>query len=62
MLQSAMSSYMPKMESIAEMRKAELAEMKSKIRLEPYEVESWFDKEIEKLSTMNVTDMMNKLR
>ena len=62
LLQSAASAYMPKMESIAEERRKELTEMKSKITTKPEEVERWFDKEIEKLGTMNVSDIMNKLR
>ena len=62
MLQNAMSAYMPKMESIAETRRAELTEIKSKIRTEPDEVEKWFDKEIEKLNTMNASEMIEKLR
>ena len=62
LLQNAMSAYMPKVESIAESRRAELTEMKSKIKTEPEEVEKWFDKEIEKLSTMDASSMLEKLR
>jgi len=61
MLQSAASAYMPQLGSIAESRKAELVEIKSKIHTSPEEVEAWFDKEIEKLGTMNVSEMLNKL-
>jgi hypothetical protein len=62
LMQNAASAYMPRLESIAEGRKAELTEMKSKIRTKPEEVEEWFDKEILKLGSMNVSDMLQKLR
>jgi ATP-dependent Lon protease len=62
LLQNAMSAYMPKVESIAESRRAELTEMKSKVKTEPEEVEKWFEKEIEKLSTMDASSMLQKLR
>ena len=62
MLQSAASAYMPQLGSIAESRKAELIEIKSLINTKPEEVEAWFDKEIEKVGKMDVSDMMNKLR
>ena len=61
MLESAASAYMPQLGSIAESRKAELVEIKSKIHTSPEEVEAWFDKEIKKLGTMNVSEMLNKL-
>ena len=61
MLQSAASAYMPQLGSIAETRRAELTEIKSKIRSNPEEVEAWFDKEIDKVGKMDVTDMLNKL-
>ena len=62
MLQSAASAYMPQLDSIAEARRAELAEIKALIRTKPEEVEAWFDKEIEKVGKMDVSDMMSKLR
>jgi hypothetical protein len=57
MLQSAASAYMPKLCSIAESRRAELIEIKSLIRTKPEEVEAWFDKEIEKIGKMDLSDM-----
>ena len=62
MLQSAASAYMPQLGSIADSRRAELIEIKSLIRTKPEEVETWFDKEIEKVGKMDVSDMLNKLR
>jgi hypothetical protein len=62
LMQNAVSTYLPRFESMAESRRAELTEIKSKIRTKPEEVEEWFDKEILKLGTLNVSDMLNKLR
>ena len=62
MLQSAASAYIPQLGSIAESRRAELIEIKSIVRTKPEEVEAWFDKEIEKVGKMDVSDMLNKLR
>ena len=62
MLQSAASAYMPQLGSIAESRRQELIEIKSLIRTNPEEVEAWFDKEIEKVGKMDVSDMLGKLR
>ena len=62
LMESAASAYMPKLEEIAETRRAELAEMKSKVRDDPEQVEMWFDKEMEKLSKIDVGDMMGKLK
>ena len=62
MLQSAASAYIPQLGSIAESRRAELIEIKSIVRTKPEEVEAWFDKEIDKVGKMDVSDMLNKLR
>jgi HPt (histidine-containing phosphotransfer) domain-containing protein len=60
-MESAASAYLPRLEHIAEQRRTELIEMKSKVRTEPEQVESWFDKEIEKLGNMDIKDLMNKV-
>jgi hypothetical protein len=62
LLQNAISAYMPKIEVIAEVRRKEMTDLKSKIREEPEKVEGWFNKEIEELGTMNIPDMTNKLQ
>ena len=58
LMESAASAYLPQIEKMAEARKAELAEMKASVRADPEKVEAWLDKEIDKLSNMDVKDMM----
>ena len=48
MIESATSAYIPKVER-AKARKAELEDMKVKVRTNPEQVEEWFVKEIDKL-------------
>ncbi len=62
LVQNAASTYTPRLESIAEARRAELTELKAKIRTKPEEVEEWFEREIIKLGSVNVSDMLQKLR
>ena len=50
LMESATLYYMPRIEEMARARKAELEEMKVKVRTSPAEVEAWFGKEIQKLS------------
>jgi vacuolar-type H+-ATPase subunit E/Vma4 len=61
LMQNAVSAYMPKIESMRESRKAELEALKEAVRSKPEEVEAWFDKELKKLESMNVSDMMSNL-
>ena len=61
LMESAASAYMPRLEQMADNRRAELMEIKSKVRTNPEQVEEWFDKEIEKLGTMDIKDLMNKV-
>ena len=58
LMEGAAAAYMPKLEEMAKARKAELEEMRSKVRVSPEEVETWFNKEIDKLGNMDVKDMM----
>jgi hypothetical protein len=58
LMESATSSYMPKVEEMAKARKAELEEIKIKVRTSPEQVEAWFDKEIEKLQNMDIKEIM----
>ena len=62
LMENAAWAYMPRIESIAEARRSELAEVKSKIRTKPQEVEDWFNKEIEKLGSIDLSGMLNKVR
>jgi hypothetical protein len=58
LMESAASAYLPQIEKMAQARKAELEEMKASVRADPEKVEAWFDKEINKLSNMDVKDLM----
>ena len=58
MIEGATSAYLPKLEEKAKARKAELEEMKVKVRTNPEQVEEWFDKEIDKLQNMDIKDIM----
>jgi hypothetical protein len=62
LLQNVTSAYMPKFQNIAQTRSNELADMKAKVRTSPEDVEAWFDKEIEKLSNVDVTGLMEKMK
>jgi hypothetical protein len=61
LIESAASAYMPKLEEMAEARRAELLEIRSKVRTNPERVEMWLDKEIEKLSSMDIKDLVGKI-
>ena len=61
LMESAAGAYMPKIEQMADQRKKELTETKSKIRSDPEAVEVWFDQEIEKLEKMDPKDLFGKI-
>lgn len=58
MIESATSAYIPQVEEKAKARKAELQEMKVKVRANPEQVEEWFNKEIDKLENINIKEIM----
>ena len=58
MIEGATSAYLPKLEEKAKARKAELEEMKVKVRTNPEQVEEWFEKEIVKLQNIDIKDIM----
>ena len=58
MIESATSAYIPKVEERAKARKAELEDMKVKVRTNPEQVEEWFDKEIDKLQNIDIKEIM----
>ena len=58
MMESATSSYLPRIEEKARARKLELEEIKMKVRTNPEQVEEWFDKEIDKLQNINIKEIM----
>ena len=49
---------MPRLEEMAKTRKAELEEMEAKVRADQQQVEEWLDKEMEKLRSMDVKEIM----
>ena len=61
LMESAASAYMPRIEEIAELRRKELVEIKSKIRSEPEAVEAWFDTEIDKVGKIDTKDLLSKI-
>jgi hypothetical protein len=61
LMASAAATYMPKLGRITLERKSELEGMRSKVLTDPEEVQAWFEKEIKKLETMNVADMLTHL-
>ena len=58
LVESAASAYVPRLEEMAKSKKAELMELKAKVRTRPDEVEAWFDREIQKLQKMDIKDIM----
>ncbi len=58
MMESATSSYLPRIEEKARARKSELEEIKMKVRTNPEQVEEWFDKEIDKLQNIDIKKIM----
>ena len=58
MIESATSAYLTKVEEKAKVRKAELEEMKAKVRTDPAQVEEWFNKEIDKLQNIDIKEIM----
>ncbi len=58
MIETATSAYVPKVEEKAKARKAELENMKAKVRTNPEQVEDWFDKEINRLQNIDIREIM----
>ncbi|HEV3433432.1 MAG TPA: hypothetical protein VG098_05530 [Nitrososphaera sp.] len=58
MIESATSAYAPKIEEKAKARREELEQIRSRIRTNPEQVEEWFDNEMEKLSNINIKELM----
>lgn len=50
------------LDGVAQARQDELARIKSKVRSHPDEVEAWFDKEIEKITKIDVGELVRKAR
>jgi 3-methyladenine DNA glycosylase AlkD len=58
MIETATSAYVPKVEEKAKARKAELEDVKAKVRTNPEQVEEWFDKEINRLQNIDIREIM----
>ncbi|MDQ3718321.1 MAG: hypothetical protein M3298_08570 [Thermoproteota archaeon] len=58
MIETATSAYIPRLEEQSKARKAELEDMKGKVRTNPEQVEEWFDKEIDRLQNIDIKQIM----
>ena len=58
-METAANAYLPRIEEVAELRRKELVEMKSKIRSEPYAAEARFDIEIDKIVKLDPKDLFS---
>jgi 3-methyladenine DNA glycosylase AlkD len=58
MIENATSAYLPKVEEKAKARREELEQIKRKIRKNPEHVEQWFDNEIEKVSRIEIRQIV----
>jgi hypothetical protein len=61
LMETAANAYMPRIEEVAELRRKELVEMKSKIRSEPNAVEAWFETEIDKVVKLDPKNLFSKI-
>ena len=61
LLENALAQYLPNLTKMTEAKKAQLVEIRARVRSHPEEVEAWFDKEIEKLKDENVKDLIRNI-
>lgn len=62
LVESALAQYLPGITRLTEAKRAELGEIRAKVRTHPEEVEAWFDKEIEKLTDANIKGLIRKVK
>lgn len=62
LMENAMAWYKPRLEELSKVRVDDLAATKSKVRTHPEEVEAWFDAEIAKAGSMDVSDILKKMK
>jgi aspartate aminotransferase-like enzyme len=62
LLENVVSAYSSRVEDMAQTRGAELASVKSKIRVNPEEVEAWFDREIDKVKGIDINAILRNAR
>ena len=58
MIENATSAYLPKVEEKVKARREELEQIKRKIRKNHEHVEQWFENEIEKLSRLEIKQIV----
>ncbi len=58
LMEGAAAACLQRLEEMAKARKTELEEMKAKVRADPQQVEAWFDREMEKLGSVDVKEIM----
>lgn len=62
LIENALAQYMPGLIQMAGAKRAELAEIRAKVRTNPEEVEAWFNKEIVKLTDANITGLIQHIK
>ena len=62
LVEGVASAYSSQIEAISKVRAEQLADIKSKIRTNPDEVEAWFDKEIARIGKIDVSDLFRKIK
>ncbi|HEY7734305.1 MAG TPA: hypothetical protein VIB07_05885 [Nitrososphaera sp.] len=62
LFENVVSAYSSKVADMAQTRGAELAIVKSKIRIHPEEVEAWFDREIDKVNGIDINAILRNGR
>ncbi|MEO9294500.1 MAG: hypothetical protein ABI347_02755 [Nitrososphaera sp.] len=62
LIENALAQHMPGLKQMAEIKRAELAEIRAKVRTHPEEAEAWFDKEIEKLTDANIRGLIQNVK
>lgn len=62
LVEGMVSAYSSKVEAISKIRVEQLTEIRAKIRTNPDEVEAWFEREIEKIGEIDLSDLLRNIR
>lgn len=62
LVEGVASAYSSQIEAVSKVRVDQLAEIKSKIRTNPDEVEAWFDKEIARIGKIDLSDLLRSMK
>lgn len=62
LVEGMVSAYSSKVEAISKIRVEQLTEIRAKIRTNPDEVEAWFEREIEKIREIDLSDLLRNIR